>query len=408
MNDSSPLAVVTVAPHRLHFFCGLSALVVASLGWGLHLLARYTGAPLFALDLVIAPIWAHSFLMLFAIFPTVIFGFLYTVYPRWMNGPLVRRGTYIASATTMGAGTLAWLVGTCASEPLLLAACALVGTGLAIGIAELIRVLVAAPQTVSHAVVTLVALGIELVALAGFTYGVAQYDDMALQYATRVALWGGLLPVFFAVCHRMIPFFSQGVVPGYVPWRPLWILVGVVGLAYARLGAGALGALGWLPFIDALLFILTSWCAVRWTALRARGTPLLWTLYAGFAWLPIATLLQTVRDASFTLTGDWALGRAPIHALGMGFFGSMLIAMVTRVTMGHSGRPLQMDNVALVCFIGVQLAAATRVASEILTAPLAIKWLLLASLALWNAAVLVWSSRLLGMYVRPRSDGKPG
>jgi uncharacterized protein involved in response to NO len=399
---------VTAAPHRIHFFCGLAALVAAGLWWALHLIARYTGTPIFALDLTIAPIWAHSFLMVFAVFPTVIFGFLYTVYPRWMNGPLVPRRVYVASATLMTAGTFAWLAGTFMSSNLLLAGCALVAAGLAVGIAELIRVLIASPQTVSHAVVTLVALCIELVALAGFTYGVAQHDDFALHYAVRVALWGGLLPVFFAVCHRMIPFFSQNVVPGYVAWRPLWILVGVVALAYARLFLGALGALQWLPVADALLFILTAACAIRWTALGARGNPLLWSLYAGFAWLPIAALLQAARDTSFVLTGEWALGRAPVHALGMGFFGSMLIAMVTRVTLGHSGRPLRMDNVTLACFVGVQLATITRVFSEVLAAPLATKWLLLTSLALWVVATVVWTGMLAGIYVRPRTDGKPG
>jgi uncharacterized protein involved in response to NO len=412
MTDSNTPApawsVLTAAPHRLHFFCGLAALVAASLWWALHLVARYLGAPIFALDLAIAPIWAHSFLMVFAVFPTIIFGFLFTVYPRWMNGPLVLRGVYVASASLLSAGTVAWLAGTFLGAQLLLTGCVLVAAGLVVGIAELIRVLLAAPQIVSHAVVTLIALCVEVVALAGFTYGVAQNDDIALHYAVRVALWGGLLPVFFAVCHRMIPFFSQNVVPGYVAWRPLWILVGVVALAYGRLFLGALGALHWLPVADAVLCVLTAWCAVRWTALRARGNPLLWSLYAGFAWLPAAALLQTARDASFTLTGEWALGRAPIHALGMGFFGCMLVAMVTRVTMGHSGQPLRMDNLTLACFIGVQLAAASRVASEVVNAPMAVKWFLLTSLALWAVATLVWTGRLTGIYLRPRSDGKPG
>jgi uncharacterized protein involved in response to NO len=178
----------------------------------LHLLARYTGVPLFALDLTIAPIWAHAFLMLFAVFPLVIFGFLFTVYPRWMNGPLVRRAVYLTAASTMSAGTVAWLAGTYANGPWLLVGCALVGLGLAVGIAELMRVLVAAPQAVSHAIVTLLALCVQLVALAGFAYGVLRHDDIALHYAVRVALWGGLLPVFFAVSHRMIPFFSTNAV----------------------------------------------------------------------------------------------------------------------------------------------------------------------------------------------------
>ena len=62
-------------------------------------------------------------------------------------------------------------------------------------------------------------------------------------------MWGGLLPVFFAVCHRMVPFFSQGAIPGYVPWQPTWVLVAVVGLAYLRLLLGTAGALAALPVV---------------------------------------------------------------------------------------------------------------------------------------------------------------
>jgi len=214
--------------------------------------------------------------------------------------------------------------------------------------------------------------------------------------------------VFFAVCHRMVPFFSQGVVMGYVPWRPTWILAAVVGLAWARLLLGTAGVLNALVVVDLALFVLTAWCAVRWTSIRARGNPLLWTLYAGYAWLPVAMLLQTLRDGAFVADGEWALGRAPIHALGMGFFGGLLIAMVTRVTMGHSGRRLAMDRTAFACFLGVQVAALARVLSEVATAPATVQWLLLGSVATWLVAFAIWGARNSVTYVTPRIDGRPG
>ncbi|HEX6572189.1 MAG TPA: NnrS family protein, partial [Steroidobacteraceae bacterium] len=350
----------------------------------------------------------HAYLMLFAVFPTMFFGFLYTVFPRWMNGPLVTRTEYVATALLFVAGTLLWLVGTVAGSPWLLLACLATGLALAVALYALFRVLLGAPQAVAHAVVVLIALCVQLVALASFAYGVARSNDFALHFAVRASLWGGLLPVFFAVCHRMIPFFSQGAVPGYVPWRPLWVLVAVVSLAYARLLLGTVGALGLLPLVDAVLFALTALCAVRWTSFRARGNPLLWSLYAGYAWLPIAVVLQTARDVSFALTGEWALGRAPIHALGMGFFGGMLVAMVTRVTMGHSGRPLRMDRLTLACFLVLQAGALMRVLSEVLAAPSAVQWFLLGSLALWLGAIAVWVGRVGGIYLAPRIDGRPG
>ena len=49
------------------------------------------------------------------------------------------------------------------------------------------------------------------------------------------------------------------------------------------------------------------------------------------------------------------LDARPAHALFIGFFGSVLIAMVTRVTQGHSGRPLVMPAVAWFAFIAIQL-----------------------------------------------------
>ncbi len=412
MNSNDPVASsgipLLAAPHRPLFLAGLLSLLAASAWWGLHLVARHTGAPLFALALQPAPLWAHAWLMLFAVFPTVFFGFLFTVFPRWMNGPSIERTEYTTTAALFLAGTTLWLAGTYVGSPVLLAGSLATGVALLLGTVALFRVLLAAPQVVPHAVVVLIALCVQLVSLGGFTYGVWAQDDFVLHFAVRTSLWGGLLPVFFAVCHRMIPFFSQGVIKGYEPWRPTWILVAVVGLCYARLACGIAGLLWFLPWVDAVLFALTLTCAVRWSSLQARGNPLLWTLYAGFAWLPLAVLLQLARDGAFALTGEWLLGRAPVHALGMGFFGSMLLAMVTRVTLGHSGQPLRMDRITLGCFITLQAGAATRVASEIVQAPAFVQWLLLGSLGLWLAAVAVWVGRVAGIYLRPRVDGRPG
>jgi uncharacterized protein involved in response to NO len=400
--------VLTAAPHRLLFFAGMTNLLLASAWWFTHLLARYTGFPLFALDLSVAPIWAHSFLMLFVALPAFIFGFLFTTFPRWMNGPQVPHAAYVAAGVLLMTGTLCWIVGAHSGLTAQLVAVALALAGLTTGLVALLRVLIDAEQVVAHAIVCAIALTVGIVSLAGFGYGLWGANDFALHFAVRSALWGFLLPVFFAVCHRMVPFFSQNAVPGYVAWRPLWVLVAVIALAYLRLLLGTAGALESLAVVDFAMALLTATCAVRWTSLAARGNPLLWTLYAGLAWLPIAMALQTARDASFAMTGEWALGRAPIHALGVGFFGGMLVAMVTRVTMGHSGRPLRMDRTTLACFLGVQLAAASRVGSEIVSAPGAIRNLLLGSALLWLVAFGTWSMRNGAIYLAPRVDGKPG
>ncbi len=386
----------------------MASLLLASGWWAVHLVARYTGSPIWALDLQVAPIWAHSFLMLFAVLPTFMFGFLFTTFPRWMNGPAVPRASYVVTAVLLLLATITWLAGAHVGRPLLLLAAALATAGLASGLLALLRVLVDAQQVVSHAVVASIAVAVGAVSAAGFGYGLFEANDFALHFAVRAALWGFLLPVFFAVCHRMVPFFSQNAIAGYVAWRPRWMLVAVVALAYARLLLGTAGALDWLPLADVALVVLTATCAIRWTSLGARGNPLLWTLYAGVAWLPVAMALQATRDAGFVLTGAWLLGRAPIHALGIGFFGSMLVAMVTRVTMGHSGRALAMSRATLACFVGVQVAAVMRVSSEIVAAPDVVRDLLLGSMLAWLVAFGAWSAQNGSIYLSPRSDGKAG
>ena len=399
---------LTAAPHRLLFFTGIVNLGLASGGWLLHLAARLTGVPLAALDLRVAPIWAHAFPMLFTVLPAFMFGFLYTTFPRWMDGPQVPRPAFLGTAIALVAATVAWTAGLGSGTPLLLVACALSVAGLATGLVALLRVLVDARTVVSHAVVASTAVAIGLVAAGGFGWGIATGDEFALHFAVRAALWGFLLPVFFAVCHRMIPFFSQNALPGYVAWRPTWVLVAVASLAWSRLLLGTAGLLQPLVWIDAALVLVTATCVVRWTSLRARGNALLWTLYVGAAWLPVAMTLQAVRDGTFAATGQWVLGRAPIHALAVGCFGTLLVAMVTRVTAGHSGRPLRMDRLAFACFLGVQFAAITRVASELVASPVATSRLLVASAALWLLAFAAWSVRNAGIYLSPRVDGRPG
>jgi uncharacterized protein involved in response to NO len=67
-----------------------------------------------------------------------------------------------------------------------------------------------------------------------------------------------------------------------------------------------------------------------------------------------------------------------------------------------------MDRLTLACFLVLQAGALMRVLSEVLAAPSAVQWFLLGSLALWLGAIAVWVSRVGGIYLAPRIDGRPG
>jgi uncharacterized protein involved in response to NO len=142
----------------------------------------------------------------------------------------------------------------------------------------------------------------------------------------------------------------------------------------------------------------------RWWP-RGPKPPLLTLLFVGLAWLPIAFALYSAQSVAYLLTGVYHLGRAPAHALFIGFFGSVLIAMVTRVTQGHSGRALALPAVARFAFVAMQLVALLRIAAEF--ARDALFWQALAAWG-WLLALAPWVFWLGRTYLAPRADGKPG
>jgi uncharacterized protein involved in response to NO len=219
----------------------------------------------------------------------------------------------------------------------------------------------------------------------------------------------------------MFPYFAQNAVPGHLGWRPMAWLVPFWALCLAHLGLELVHGYAWLWLVDAPFAALAAhWLWRNWPTSstdkhregqdalerpRRRAPALLRVLFVGYAWLPVALALYTAQSAWFAATGQFVLGRAPAHALFIGFFGSLLVAMVTRVTQGHSGRPLELGRWPAVAFVALQVVAVLRIAAEVL--PDSPAWQAIAGLG-WLLAFAPWVARSLWIYATPRADGKPG
>jgi uncharacterized protein involved in response to NO len=242
---------------------------------------------------------------------------------------------------------------------------------------------------------------------AGFlAYAVYLHDaDARLVFAAiKIGSFGLLLPVYFTVAHRMFPFFASNVVPGYRPWRAMWVLGAFWPLVLAHLALELAHAYAWLWLPDVLLLALAgTWLLRNWP--RGGGPLLAKVLFWGYAWLPVALLLYIVQSLLYLGGAGFLLGRAPAHAMFIGFFGSLLVAMVTRVTQGHSGRPLVFGGVAVFAFVVIQVVAAMRVAAELVPDQMA--WQAAAAIG-WLLAFAPWVVRSLNIYLTPRADGRPG
>jgi uncharacterized protein involved in response to NO len=196
----------------------------------------------------------------------------------------------------------------------------------------------------------------------------------------------------------------KGARHGHEGWSPLPWLGAFWGLVVIHLGLELRHAYPWLWLPDAALAALTAmWLWRNWP--RGAMPPLLRVLFYAYVWLPTAFALFATQAAWYAATGSFALGRAPAHALFIGFFGSLLVAMVTRVTQGHSGRPLVLGTLAGFAFVAIQLVAVLRMAAEMLPGYPALQAVAAAG---WLLAFAPWALRSARVYLSARADGKPG
>lgn len=124
----------------------------------------------------------------------------------------------------------------------------------------------------------------------------------------------------------------------------------------------------------------------RWRGHRTLSEPLLWSLHLGFAWVPVGLLLT---GTSLVVPGLPAT--AGIHALTAGAMGSMTLAVMTRATLGHTGRALAADRWTAAIYLFVATAAVLRIAAPLLAeAHLPLLW---AAGVAWIAAFGIFAVR---------------
>lgn len=388
------------APHRLLFFIGATNVLAAMAWWLAHLM----GWSEVAIEGLPAT-WLHGFLMQYQVLPAFIFGFLLTVFPRWMGLGEAKRWHYLPVGLGLLLGQAATLGAAFTGSTLLLHLGWLNTLAGWVGaMAVLAGWLREARVADLHARSAFAALLVGLCGVLAFGVWLHGGSLLWLHFMAVIGGVGFLMPVYATVAHRVFPFFAANVVKGYVPWRPTWILYTLWALTLIHLVAPILDLTALRGLADAGLAGLGAFVLWRWWP-RGKMPPLLLVLFVGLAWWPVAMGLYA-WDALVPVLGFGdALGRMPLHALAVGCFGTLLVAMVTRVTAGHSGRPLVLGPLGAFAFIGMNLVALLRLVAEFSLQPLA--WWQ-ASAAGWLLVFLPWALRNAWIYLVPRADGRPG
>ena len=124
---------------------------------------------------------------------------------------------------------------------------------------------------------------------------------------------------------------------------------------------------------------------IRWQGWRATAEPLLLILHIGYLWLGCALILMGVA----ALAPSQIPASAGVHALTTGAVGVMTLAVMTRATRGHTGRPLTAPWGTQMIYVLVNIGALARVTAALL--PDAPPLLLASSAIAWSAAFALFA-----------------
>lgn len=342
------------------------------------------------------PIAWHVHEMLFGFVLAVIAGFLLTAVPNWTGRPPAQGGGLAALVALWMAGRVA--VAWSAIDPLLAA-----GIDLLFPLALLAVLTRDALASGSRASSFLPLLALAVFATANLLSHVAALDLLPefAQAAQRLGLSVVVLLVAL-IGGRVVPAFTGNWLEARGEGRPP---------AMGRLDRGALmvtavALLAWVfapaPWAGPLLALAAAGLGLRlarWRGHRTLAEPLVWILHLAYLWLPVGLALLAAAE----LRPGLLPASAALHALSAGAIATMILAMMTRATLGHTGRPLHADWLTCLLYLFVLGGAGARVAASLL--PSAFLPLIGTAGALWIAAFAGFALRFGPMLVTPRVDG---
>jgi uncharacterized protein involved in response to NO len=199
------------------------------------------------------------------------------------------------------------------------------------------------------------------------------------------------------------------VLSGYALYRPALSmpLLAAACAAHFVLESASLDAWTWAA--DAPMAAWVGWLAWKWGLTQSFRARLLAMLHLSLTVLAIALAFSAVASLAALAGHAGLFGRGPLHLLAVGYLAAMTFGMVSRVSLGHSGRALEADAMTWYGFLALIAVGAARAVADFSPLGATARSALLALSALaWIAIVAGWAARFVPIYLTPRSDGREG
>ena len=231
----------------------------------------------------------------------------------------------------------------------------------------------------------------------------------ALGLASQTARTGYLLGVdtvtviMVLMGGRVIPMFTQNAIPGIEvvkrPWLEKLALLAIVAYLLSNVVEET-------SLITALAAILAG-CAsllrlAGWKPLSTVGRPILWVLHLGYAFLSLGLIARGLSLTLFPVKSS-----IPLHLITAGAMGMLILGMISRVSLGHTGRPLVVSKLIVAAYWLVVIGALVRVLVPLFFPSVYVVGMAGAAL-IWAAGLVLFAIVYWPILTRPRIDGLEG
>ena len=337
----------------------------------------------------------HAHEMIYGYSLAVIAGFLLTAVRNW-TGIQTTRGPTLAALVAL------WLVGRVALVCGLLSVAGLFDTLFLLSLCVAVgRPLIQSKQWKQMAI--LGKLTLLLVFNSLFYLGAFAVVDQGIYWG----IYGGLYVVVGLIMmmgRRLLPFFIEsGLDNPAAPYNSQWIDIASLAMFLVFFGSELVARSPALSaYVALLLFGVNAFRLLRWNQRGIWQKPLLWSLYLSLWSIALGFLL-------FAGSHFWGLSKyVAIHAFAYGGIGTITLAMMSRVALGHTGRMIGSPPAALVPAFGILFfGAILRVACPLLFPQHYALWMMLSQLC-WIVAFTIFTVLYFPILTRPRVDGQDG
>jgi len=144
------------------------------------------------------------------------------------------------------------------------------------------------------------------------------------------------------------------------------------------------------------LFLLRGW-----RPLATKGKPLLWIMHLSYTWIAVGFFLLGLSDLGLITIYP------ALHVFGIGATGGLIIAMITRTALGHTGRPLLAGLTETICYLGIQATLVFWLLGNTNLNAWFYPFFVIAGVC-WMSVFSLYLIKYYPLLTSPRPDGKAG